>query len=172
MIPAFTPYTPRPTLSLLLRLPSLLLLLYLAWFYRENSERRPREDREGVRRNALRVKHPKCPHTEEIMRTQNGATLAVTQPNGCRVVPYRVGTTAYSVMFGMNFLKIAFLKRLTCFPKQLSAFLKRLTKVLKTFTTFLKQFTLYTPFVFSTKIVNNRHKMPFSHKNALFLHFS
>ena len=24
---------------------------------------------EGVRRNALRVKHPKCPHTEEIVRT-------------------------------------------------------------------------------------------------------
>ena len=29
----------------LLRLPSLLHLLYLAWFYRENSERRPTEQR-------------------------------------------------------------------------------------------------------------------------------
>ena len=34
-ISVFTPYTLRPTLSLLLRLPSLLLLLYLALFHRE-----------------------------------------------------------------------------------------------------------------------------------------
>ena len=40
------------------------------------------------------MKHPKCPHTEEIVRTKNGATLAVTQPYGYRIVPYRVGTTA------------------------------------------------------------------------------
>ena len=40
----------------------------------------------------------------------------VTQPNGYRVVPYRVGTTAYGVMFDI-FLNIAFLKRLTNFLK-------------------------------------------------------
>ena len=32
----------------LLRLPSLLPLLYLAWFYREYSERRPKEDRKNT----------------------------------------------------------------------------------------------------------------------------
>ena len=35
--------TPKHKKCCLLRLTSLLLLLYLAWFYRENSERRPKE---------------------------------------------------------------------------------------------------------------------------------
>ena len=47
-----TPYALRPTLSLLLRLPFLLLLLYLPLFHRENSERRPRDDRETTERRA------------------------------------------------------------------------------------------------------------------------
>ena len=42
-ISAFTPDTLRPILSLLLRLPSLLFLLYLALFHRPTTERRPRE---------------------------------------------------------------------------------------------------------------------------------
>ena len=44
-IPAFTPYAlpPTPYTITLLRLPSLLPLLYLAWFYRENTERGARE---------------------------------------------------------------------------------------------------------------------------------
>ena len=38
--------TPKLKKVLLLRLPSLLPLLYLALFHRENSERRPTDDRE------------------------------------------------------------------------------------------------------------------------------
>ena len=43
-----------------------------------------------------------------LTRSTVNATLlpnaTVTQPYGYRVVTYRVGTTAYSVMFGMYFL--------------------------------------------------------------------
>ena len=38
--------TPKCQKCCLLRLPSLLVLLYLTLFYRENSERRPREERQ------------------------------------------------------------------------------------------------------------------------------
>ena len=39
-----------------------------------------------------------------------GCWIAVTQPYGYRVVPYRVGTTAECVMFGVLTCKILFLK--------------------------------------------------------------
>ena len=58
-----------------------------------------------------------------LFRHWNGVTLAVTQPNGYRVVPYRVGTTAYSVMFDI-FLNIASLKKLTHFLKPLTYLFK------------------------------------------------
>ena len=47
-ISVFTPYTLRHTLSLLLRLPSLLSLLSLASKHRPTSERRPREERSVI----------------------------------------------------------------------------------------------------------------------------
>ena len=52
--PRMNQRTPKLKKVLLLRLPSLLLLLYLPLFYRE-----------GVRRNALRVLRPKSPHFED-----------------------------------------------------------------------------------------------------------
>ena len=48
--------------SCFLRLPSLSPLLYLASFYRENSDRRPRD--EEVPRMALRVLRPNYPHSK------------------------------------------------------------------------------------------------------------
>ena len=48
------------------------------------------------------------------------AEREVTQPYGYRVVPYRVGTTAYSVMFDI-FLNIIFLKNLTKIPEKVDS---------------------------------------------------
>ena len=48
----------------------------------------------------------------------------VTQPNGYRVVPYRVGTTAYSVMFDI-FLNIASLKKVDLIPEKVVSLPKK-----------------------------------------------
>ena len=57
---------------------SLIPCLFLPREHRPTTERTPTQLpaskkalflSEGVRRNALRVKHPKCPYTEEIVRT-------------------------------------------------------------------------------------------------------
>ena len=43
----------------------ILPLLYIAYFHRENTDRRPREHREEVPWMALRVLRPKSPHFED-----------------------------------------------------------------------------------------------------------
>ena len=48
-------------------------------------------------RMALRVLRPKSPTLRDKRNTQNGVSLADAQPYGYRVVPYRVGTTAYNL---------------------------------------------------------------------------
>ena len=115
--------TPKLKKVLLLRLPSLLLLLYLASSHRE-----------GVRRNALRVLHPKSPHSEEMMqyiewRTPCGYAAVWLY----RVVPYRVGTTTNYAIFWYYPKKCCFLrlrpnkvasipKKVVSLPKKVDSF--------------------------------------------------
>ena len=86
--------TPKLEKSTFLKLavffPSLIPYLILPTDDRENSEGTPRELpvtkkccllSEGVRRNALRVKHPKSPHSEEIAQYIEWRT-----PRGCAAV--------------------------------------------------------------------------------------
>ena len=59
-VPSFRRGLREAYLCFLLRLQSLLLLIYLVWFYRENSERRPKEERSVI--VPLRLRTPTEDH--------------------------------------------------------------------------------------------------------------
>ena len=149
----------------LLRLPFSFLLLYLAWFYRENTERWPREQREEVPWMALRVLRPKSPHFEDwaqYIEWRDPCGHAAVWLKGS-AVQGRHDRQLYEVLE-------------YCFLKKLSAFLKRLTKDLKRLTQYLTKFTHFEvyfavpPAKFSH--LYTLHFTPYTRKIALKCDFS